>query len=491
MRIDMNRRRSLQCIGMLGIIFMFSHGFFAPLLQPPVEREWNTWNGTQFCHIASLFTPSSQEELTALVQTAYQLKKKMKVIGAGHSLNAIAVPDPETWTVSLENYAQILEVNLEEQTITVQGGATLSQINDALDFYGLSLENLGSISDQTIGGVFQTGTHGTGQAYGPLHTQILSMTLINGKGDLIAVSPTTDPLLFRAGQCGLGALGIINTITLRAIPARFLCERTYSVPWPDLLDQLDLMVQNNAHVRAYWFPYTGCAGVWTANPTTETKKSPALIKDSEPFFRLVREMIQETNDPTIQSMEDVLALGPSNPQIIARFNRALFEVDYGQPYERSDRSDRIFNVDCSVHRNCCAMEAAFPAHDLKPFLLELQALIETRHFPAHTGVEIRFVKSDSAFLSPTYSASPNDLFCFVSVVSIRAGSYHYEPFFQAFEALVEAYRGRLHWGKLGRFSPSYLREVYPEWEAFLLVRQQADPSGMFLNDFTQRLVYPK
>jgi L-gulonolactone oxidase len=436
-------------------------------------RFWTTWNGTYSRQIPAVFIPKTREELVTLVQMAYAKGGKIKVLGAGHSLNAISLPEEDGWTLSLEEYTKILEVDEEHQTITVQGGATLKQINEALYQHGLALENLGSISDQTIGGVIQTGTHGTGINYGPIHTQILAMTVITGKGESKALSPTTTPLLFRAYQCGLGTLGIIDTVTLRAIPATLFHEQTCSALWPELLDQLDELVQNNDHFRFYWFPFIDCAGTWTANPTTSefnaSSKNTSLSSDSS---------------------EDFLELGPDDPAILKRFNRALFEKDYGEASERIDRSDRIFNVDCGAHAHCRAMEVAFPFRYTKPFLSRLQKLVEENHFPAHGGVEVRFVRGDTALISPTYSENPEDLFCFVSIVSILPNSrpISYQPYFQAFQNLAEEYQGRLHWGKMGEFNPARIKDAYPHWTLFKDLQKQEDPSGVFLNQFTAALL---
>lgn len=474
----------------LGIfILMGFRGLDAHLGTEPLTRSWQTWNGTEGCKIESLFTPTTQDELVCLVQKAIEFKKPIKVIGAGHSLNAIALPEKEGWTISLENYSNVLEVDTLNQTITVQGGTTLKKINEVLDQHQLALENLGSISDQTIGGVFQTGTHGTGKNCGPIHTQILRLTLVNGKGVHKLVSPDETLSLFQACQCGLGTLGIIDTVTLRAVPARLLHERTFSAEWPDVLDQIDALVEGNDHFRFYWFPYARCAGIWTANRLMKGENE-ILVPPKESFSvpRLIEEIAKEQNNPAIQSIEDVLGLGPTDPSILTRFNRAFFEADYGAPYERIDRSDRIFNVDCSAHSHCHAMEAAFPIRYTKPFLLELEQLVEKNHFPAHGGVEVRFVKGDQALLSPTYSEDPNELFCFVNIVSIRPNNrpIPYEPYFEAFQTLVAKYQGRLHWGKMGPFDPSYSERIYPRWEQFRDMQKEEDPLGLFLNRFSKK-----
>lgn len=50
------------------------------------------------------------------------------------------------------SFAQVLSVDKEKKTITVQAGAKVSQVVEALRPYGLTLQNYASIAEQQIGG---------------------------------------------------------------------------------------------------------------------------------------------------------------------------------------------------------------------------------------------------------------------------------------------------------------------------------------------------
>lgn len=54
----------------------------------------------------------------------------------------------------------IVDINIQGRTVTVEGGIMLTKVNHALAAVGLALSNLGSISDQTVGGMLAAGTHG-------------------------------------------------------------------------------------------------------------------------------------------------------------------------------------------------------------------------------------------------------------------------------------------------------------------------------------------
>jgi FAD/FMN-containing dehydrogenase len=444
-----------------------------PIYNFATERMWTNWAGTCEYQIKKLFIPETREEIIHVIQEARKLGKKLKVLGAGHSLSSIAVPAEDGWVISLEKYTKIVNVDRYNLTVTVQAGASLKMLNERLASEGLALESLASTSDITVGGGIQTGTHATGKNYGPIHTQILEMTVINGKGELKTLSARDEGELFRAYQCGLGVLGVIESVTFQLIPVTSLHEVYTPSVWPEVLDHLQEFLDENDKFTLYWYPYITSVGVWTANPSSE----PPSISNLSGQVSYERGFL-----------EDILDVNPLDPENIAKFNRVIYEQKFSCQSERTDQRDLILSKS-GEKGNVYAAEAAVPFHLAKKFLLDIQKLIESRHLPIHGGAEIRFVKADSAMMSMTFSKNTDDLFCFFSFVIVRPHDHPvpYSDSFDAFSELVEAYQGRLHWGKMGKHSASYLQKIYPEWQKFQTIRNQEDPSGIFLNSWFQEL----
>ena len=457
------------------------------------QKLWSNWNKSQECCIESLFAPRFEQELIFIVKQAYTYGKNIKVLGSGHSLGPVLLPVENQWAISLENYARILDINKEKQTVTVQAGATYKQLNEELARHGFALENLSSISDQTISGATQTGTHGTGVSYGALHTQIVEMKIINGKGELKTLSPIEYSTLFYASNCGIGVMGIISEITLKMIPRRHLLEQTSVAKWPYILDSLDELACQNEFFRFHWYPYANCVGICCAN-SSFTKSKKSISKD--PLFLKQRCDMIIRNEDGISSFEDLLQEGHKNPVLWEKLNHAFFEANYLQGNEWIDESYRVLNHDFfdvffefSKNLAVFALEIALPIDQLKSFLTELQLLVESNSFPAHGPIEVRFVKADPAFLSPSYSENSDAIFAFVSIISILpdAKSELYKPYFVACQNLAKEHCGRHHWGKLPVFEIDDLKINYPKWEEFSRLREQEDPNGIFLNHFTSKL----
>merc|ERR1719487_1635845 len=87
--------------------------------------------------------------------------------------------------VSMAQLDNILSVDKQKMTITVEGGARVSQILDELQKHGMTLANFSSITEQQIGGWTQVAAHGTGARIPTVDEMILAMTLVTpGKGTL-------------------------------------------------------------------------------------------------------------------------------------------------------------------------------------------------------------------------------------------------------------------------------------------------------------------
>jgi FAD/FMN-containing dehydrogenase len=75
--------------------------------------------------------------------------------------------------MSLDNLNSVISHDLDNRTITIQAGMRLFQYLKELETRGWSIDNLGSISEQSMAGVISTCTHGSSLSHGVISTQVL------------------------------------------------------------------------------------------------------------------------------------------------------------------------------------------------------------------------------------------------------------------------------------------------------------------------------
>ena len=96
---------------------------------------------------------------------------------------------------------------------------TLRTLNPLLWARGWALPNLGDIDAQTVAGAIATGTHGTGARHRGLADQVRALELVTADGAVRTCSPSENAEVFAAARVGLGALGVLVSVTLQTVPA--------------------------------------------------------------------------------------------------------------------------------------------------------------------------------------------------------------------------------------------------------------------------------
>lgn len=191
------------------------------------------------------------------MQAAATSGERIKVAGTGHSFTDIACTDGRL--IKLDRYAQVLDVDTRRATVTAQAGITIARISEELAHHGLAMENIGDVAYQTISGAISTATHGTGERLRNISSQVCALSLVLADGTVLHCSPTTEPEIFTAARVGLGALGVISTVTLQCVPLFSLRSVEEPRRLEDVLERFDELAAGSDHFEFFWFPTpNGC-----------------------------------------------------------------------------------------------------------------------------------------------------------------------------------------------------------------------------------------
>ena len=235
---------------------------------------WRNFGRNQACVPAAWERPTTEDELVDIVRRAAADGRTVKAVGAGHSYSAIACTDGHL--VDLSGYGGVLAANPDTGLVTVEAGITLRRLNDELHARGLALPVLGDIDYQTIAGATATGTHGPGIGHRTISDAVVGMRLVTGDGTVVEVGPdATDPAAretWDVGRVGLGALGLVSTVTLRTVPAFDLHAVEEPMPMARFLAEADELVDANDHLGLFWFPGSDTALVKRSNRTAEPRR---------------------------------------------------------------------------------------------------------------------------------------------------------------------------------------------------------------------------
>ncbi len=188
-----------------------------------------------------------------------------------------------------------------------------------------------------------------------------ALQLVLADGSLLTCDAIEQPDVFAAARVGLGALGVIATVTLQCEPAFALAAAEAPAGLDTVLAELDINVDGNDHFEFYWFPHTR---------RVLTKRNNRVLAGTElrPLGRLRGYVDDELLANTV--FDVVNKLTTRRPDLIPRVNgltsRALTARDY------IDRSYRVFASPRRVRFR--EMEYAVPRLAVPHVLAEIEAV---------------------------------------------------------------------------------------------------------------------
>ncbi len=425
---------------------------------------WTNWAGEQRCAPVRIERPASEDELAAAVARAAGEGLPVRVAGSGHSFTDTACTDGVLIDIGAMN--RVLDADRSSGLVTVQAGITLHDLGKRLAELGLAMENQGDIDVQTVAGAISTATHGTGAGYRNISSQVEAVRLVTAAGDVLDVG-VDDPDLLGAARVGIGALGAISTVTLRAVPIFTLERRDQPQPLGQVLDEFDQRADGADHFEFYVFPYTDVALTRTST-RSDREPQPGNLK-----VELVQERLVEN-----AALAALGAVTGRLPRLIPRLNPML--IKGLTPSVKVDRSHRVYATRRDTRFT--EMEYAIPREHGPEALRRVLDTIDRRALPIAFPIEMRVVRGDDAPLSTAHGRDS----VYIAVHQFRGQEF--ETYFRAVEAIMDSYDGRPHWGKRHYQSAATLAERYPHWKRWHAVRERLDPERVFANDYTRRVL---
>lgn len=433
---------------------------------------WRNWCGLEQARPTRVVEPRTTAEVVAEVQRARAAGSTVKMVGTGHSFTGIAAPEH---TMLLPTaLTGITAVDRGAMTVTARAGTRLEDLNLALETLGLTLHNMGDIAEQTLAGAVSTGTHGTGGVAAGLAAQVVGMELVTGTGEVLRAGGSTGDHadVLELGRVGLGALGVLTSLTFAVEPLFVMEAHEVAVSWDEALATFDERVAAHHHVDGYWFPHTDRVQL------KQNSRLDVPLDRAEPLprwrHRLDDELLQNT-------VFGALTAGLNRvPVLVPRANRASARLLSERTY--SDVPHRVFTARRDVVFK--ELEYAVPREAGLDALREVRRVVDASGLRVSFPVEVRTAPADDVPLSTAYG---RDSF-YVAVHTHRDAPH--EEYLALVEAVLRSYDGRPHWGKLHSRTAADLAPAYPRFEDVLALRDRLDPDRVLTNAYLRRVLGP-
>ncbi|KAF7351827.1 FAD-binding PCMH-type domain-containing protein [Mycena venus] len=437
------------------------------------RSKFVNWGLSYECQPLAIFEPENERHCELVLEFARREGRVLRAVGVGHSPSDLACTGD--FMLKMTKLNKLLEVNLEKLYVVVQAGITLTDLHVELGKHGLAMRNLGSISDQTLGGIVTTASHGSGIGYQVMSADVTALTLLLADGSRVTCSRQERTDLFMASLCGLGATGIILTVQLEVERAFRLKDVQCSRTFEDVIGHLDELVRSAQYVRFWWIAATHTVKCSVVNRTQEPKLPPI------PWFW--------SSLLAFHVVQFLLFLGRYIPYVNTLTGRFVAWLSSGN-VTLIDDSHTIFNVECRQYPQHTT-EWAIPFKNAQTCLRDLHDWMDKEaadpngirpHFP----FELRFSAQDDIWLSPSYGQET----CWIGIAQYKPYGFNvpYRRFFAGYEAIVARHGGRPHWAKAHHYAPDTLRKLYPHFDDFVRLIHEVDPDGIFRNEYVRRHV---
>ena len=440
----------------------------------PVSPRWQNWARTESSRPVAEIQPRTAEQIIAAVERARSTGHAVKPIGASHSFTGVGATDGIR--LNLSRLRGLVSADTARGRVTLWAGTHLWELPAILGPLGLALANMGDIDRQTITGATQTGTHGTGLALGGLSTAVVGATLVTGTGEMLTVSETEHAELLPAVALGLGALGVLVTVTIQCVPRYLLHAVEAPAAFDEVLDGFEERNRAVDHFEFYWFPHTEGARTKTNTRIPIEGDAAELAGGARPLGRVSRYVDEEVVNNAL--LGAVVGFQRWVPAATPSINRAIEGISSERDY--ADESHRVFITRRRVRFR--EMEYALPLAAVPAALRELRALIDRHGYTVSFPVEVRTAAADDLMLSTAHGRESG---------YIAVHRYWRDPaddYFREAEAVLAAHDGRPHWGKMHTLTAAELSERYPRFGDFVAARDRLDPDRVFANPYLERVL---
>jgi alditol oxidase len=419
-----------------------------------IENPSN-WARNYTYRAARFHQPETIEQIQELVIHS----EKMKALGTRHSFNDIA--DSPGDLISLEHFNQIVALNHEHRTVTLEAGIRYGQLARWLHGEGYALHNLASLPHISVGGACATATHGSGDRNGNLATAVSAMEMVTANGELVFFSRAKDGEQFQGAVVGLGGLGVITKLTLDISPTFEMRQDVYeNLPLAELEDHFDELFSSAYSVSLFtdWH-----------NATFNQVWMKRQVRDNE-SIQLDPQLFGATL--AIRHLHPIAALSAENCTEQMGIHGPWYErLPHFRMHFMPSSGDELQSEYLVPHQH--AFEALRIIDQLRKYIAPLLQVSE-----------IRSIAADDLWMSPCYKQT-----CIGIHFTWKKDWEGVRKVLPIIEDQLSPFNARPHWAKLFMLSPARFQALYEKLPDFQRLLQHYDPQGKFRNAFLDKYIF--
>lgn len=384
--------------------------------------SYSNFNKLYISEPHNYFQPSSLEELIDDIRRGV---KPVRIVGSIHTFNDISMTSNDG-TIINTSKLNIINVNENNKTVTVECGTKLRDLLDVLEQYNLTLPVVTATNNISIVGGISTGSHGSNILNGSMSSLVLSAELITENGSYKYIENND----INAIRCSLGCLGAIYSVTLKCVDLFSIIGTVLRDHWQNIAQELEMILQK--------YPYTDI----NIDQFSNNLYSVVNLRKKVPY------------DPK---------LGPGyNTALTGNVTSWYIEIELAFPLQIINTAIKAV---CRFHQKYKDIHNIYTS---SPLLIRFSSSDNTLISMA-SGRETVYI---STFFGNEYE--PKIVNEFMSTLS---------------DEMVNNYGARPHYGKQHNLSKDQMYKLYGDrYNDFLKIKGKYDPDNKFSNEYIRRII---
>ena len=388
---------------------------------------------------------------------------------------------PNGTVIDITRLKAIHNLDLINNTITVETGATWRDIQNYIAPYNLSIKVMQSYNDFTVGGSLSVNVHGRDIHYGPLIETIQSIEILLADGTIANASRTQYPDLFAGAIGGYGALGIITKATISLTTNTKITREVKQMPVTDYPQFFLKQVKNNPEAvfhNANLYPddFTKVTSVtWstTNNPLTITEQLQAR-KKIYPMHMLAEQILRRM--PILHKIR---------PSIDIKIKAMPTTV--GRNYEMSSTVNSLEPL-VRFPTTTVLQEYFIPMDKLLSFIQQISNLTNIYDMNI-VNISIRYIPQNT---ESVLSYARNECFSLVFYINILNTENGLEDTQKWTRKLIDSalQLGGTYYLPYQLFGTlAQVKQAYPRFDEFISLKKKYDPNNTFSNSLLKKYSY--
>ncbi|XP_060208081.1 L-gulonolactone oxidase 3 [Lycium barbarum] len=493
-----------------------------------LSNSYGVWGDRQTCHAPKIVYPTTEEELRDALANGNKNNLKVKIVTRfSHTIPKLACPgnSKEFVFISTEKYDSNIDINMEELTVTADGGVGLRKLIDTIEKAKLSLVAATYWEGVTVAGVISTGAHGSswwGKG-GAVHDHVIGLSLIvpanefEGYAKIIKLTPH-DPL-FNAAKVSLGLLGIISKVTFQLEPAFKRSIRFNFTNDSHIEDEFMEHARKNEFGDIQWYPSRHIAvyrydnrvplntsgdGVndflgFQSNPILLSKSVRATEKGYENARNVGGKCIMASS---FVAYKKLIANGLKNNKLIFTGYPVV-----GHQGKMQTSGSCLYSSPLDITSTCAwdpringlffyESTAILPHSNFGDFIRDVKKLRDLAKPESMCGVDIyngflfRFIKASEAYLGEGEDSVVVD-FNYYRASDALTPRLNQDIWEEVEQMAFVKYGAKPHWAKNRNVAFLDAQKKYPKFNKFVAAKNELDPKNIFSSEWSDEILFGK